>query len=210
MLGASCACEVPRTTTNISNVAQGTSASLAGMINTVIQPTRITQTDIGPSHSHTEYVALNDSRAQRLEFCTLRRPVRGARDSSVSIETRLRNGRSGVRILPGKTDLIFSNPSRTALGPTQPHMQWVLGISRGKRGRSTKLDAHLRLLPALRISGNIPLLPHTPSWRGQGPLDLLYFNVFLQFRCASRTPARRPAMVFLVVFFRPATQFPAL
>jgi len=63
-----------------------------------------------------------------------------------------------------------------ALGPTQPHMEWVLGLPRGKGGRGTKLDTHLRLLPALRRSGTIPPLPHTPSWRGQEQLDLLYFN----------------------------------
>ena len=88
------------------------------------------QTDIGPPHSHSEYVAQYDS-SITARICILKRPVRRARGSSVGIETRLRNVQSWVRILAGKTDLIFSKASRTALGPSQPHMQWVLGLSRG-------------------------------------------------------------------------------
>jgi len=34
-----------------------------------------------------------------------------------------------------------------------------------------KLTAHLHLLLRLRMGGAIPLLPCTPSWRGQGKLD---------------------------------------
>ena len=105
VLGVSCACEVPRTT-NVSSVAKRTIASLAGMIITIIHPTRMIQTDIGPSHNHTENVAVYDS-SITARICALRRPVRGARDSSVSTETRLRNGRSGVRILPAKTSFLL-------------------------------------------------------------------------------------------------------
>jgi len=37
----------------------------------------------------------------------------------------------------------FSHLSRAALGPTQPPVQWVPGLSRGKRGWRVKLIPHL-------------------------------------------------------------------
>jgi len=52
--------------------------------------------------------------------------VRG-RGSSVGIATELRAGRSGIESWWGRD----FPPFRPALGPTQPPVQWIPGLSRG-------------------------------------------------------------------------------
>jgi hypothetical protein len=49
------------------------------------------------------------------------------RDSSVGIATRYGVDGPGIESRWGRG---FPHPSRPALGPTQPPMQWVLGLSR--------------------------------------------------------------------------------
>ena len=39
------------------------------------------------------------------------------------------------------------------------------------------LTSSRRLEFKVRMSGAMPLLPHTPSWRGQGQLDLYLLRV---------------------------------
>ena len=54
----------------------------------------------------------------------------------------------------------FPNLSRPALGPTQSPVQWIPGFSRGvKSGRSVTLTPHPLLMPWLRKSRAISLLP---------------------------------------------------
>jgi hypothetical protein len=64
-----------------------------------------------------------------------------SRDSSVGIASRLRAGRSGFKgSIPGGVlgIIFFTTASRTAMGPTQPLIQWVqealsLGVERSGR-----------------------------------------------------------------------------
>jgi hypothetical protein len=44
----------------------------------------------------------------------------------------------------------FSHTSRPALGPTQPPVQWVPGLSRGESGRGVMLTIHPLLAPGSR------------------------------------------------------------
>jgi hypothetical protein len=54
---------------------------------------------------------------------------RVGRDSSVGIVTRYGLDRPGIESRRGRD---FQHPSRPALGPTQPPVQWVPGHFRGK------------------------------------------------------------------------------
>jgi hypothetical protein len=46
------------------------------------------------------------------------------------------------------------------LGPFQPHIQWVPGVlPGGKAAESLKLTTHLHVVPRLRVSGAVGLLP---------------------------------------------------
>jgi hypothetical protein len=79
-----------------------------------------------------------------------------SRDSSVGIATRYGLEGPGIES-HWRRDI--PHLSRPALGPTQPPVQWVLGLSRGKGGRDVTLTTHPHLVPRSWKSRAIPLLP---------------------------------------------------
>jgi hypothetical protein len=55
---------------------------------------------------------------------------------------------------------LFTTVSRTALGPTQPPIQWVAGVlSLGVERPARELTTHLHLVPRSRMHGAIPPFP---------------------------------------------------
>jgi hypothetical protein len=86
-----------------------------------------------------------------LLFFVLLWRVGTGRDSSVGIATSYGlDGRGKI--------CLFTIVSRPALGPTQPPIQWILGVKRSGReaGHSSPSSA--------KNGGAIPPLPHTSSW----------------------------------------------
>jgi hypothetical protein len=91
----------------------------------------------------------------RWNFQTVRLEQRG-RDSSVGIATGYGLDGPGIESRWGRD---FSHTSRPALGPTQPPVQWVPGLSRGQSGRGVVLTTHRFLAPRSRKNRSIPLPP---------------------------------------------------
>jgi hypothetical protein len=58
-------------------------------------------------------------------------------------------GRSGFDPRQGQRIFLLASVFRPALGPTQPPIQWVPGV---KRGRGVTLTTHPHLVPRLRMS----------------------------------------------------------
>lgn len=79
---------------------------------------------------------------------------------------------SGFWIPVGPTDILFSEKSKLALGPSHPPVQWVPVSYPIQSGRNVKLTSYIHLVPTWRIRGATPLFPHT-SWRRQGQVCLL-------------------------------------
>jgi hypothetical protein len=83
------------------------------------------------------------------------------RDSAVGIATRYGLDGPGSESRWGRH---FPQPSRPALGPTQPHVQWVvLGLfSGGKEARAWGLATPSP--PCAEAYGRVELYLYSPSW----------------------------------------------
>jgi hypothetical protein len=62
---------------------------------------------------------------------------------------------------------LFTTVSKTALGPTQPPIQWVPAVlSLGVKRPGREADHSPPSSAEARMRGAIPPLPNTSSWRG--------------------------------------------
>jgi hypothetical protein len=88
-----------------------------------------------------------------------------SRDSAVGTERGYRlDGRGSISIR-GKF-FPFSTTSIPALGPTQPHIQWVQGaLSAGLKRLGREADHSLPSNAEVYNGGDIPSLSDTYSWR---------------------------------------------
>ena len=97
------------------------------------------------------------------------------RDSSVGIATRYRLDSPGIEFRWGRD---FPHPSRPALGPTQPPVQWVPGLSRGvkRQGRGADYPPPSKHRGHERV-GLYLYPPSGPSWPVIGSTFTLYLTI---------------------------------
>jgi hypothetical protein len=116
-------------------------------------------------------------------------------DGVVGIVARVRDGPFVVRISAGATGFLFSKTVHTALGPTQPPIQWVHGfLSRGSSDRGVKLTTHLRVVPRLWMSGDEPRLSLCAfmAWAGKT-------LSFVTYHCSSNAVAVQILFHYLIL-----------
>jgi hypothetical protein len=96
--------------------------------------------------------------------------------------TRLRAGRSCVKIPVGARDLSLRNVQTGAGAHPAPFSVGAWAFSRSSTSRGLNLTTHLHQVSRLRTSGAVPLLPRMPSCSGHGQL--------LTAKCACILPDR--------------------
>jgi hypothetical protein len=81
-------------------------------------------------------------------------------------ESGLLSWHGGRSSNPGRSKIfLFSTMSRSALGPTQPHMQWPpRALSAGVERLGREADHSPPSIAEVRNDGAVPRLPHTTSW----------------------------------------------
>ena len=101
------------------------------------------------------------------------------RDSAVGIATRYGLEGPGIESRWGRD---FPHPSRTALGPTQPPVEWVPGLSRGvnRPGHDHPPTSSAEVKNRAEL---YPHSPYEPSWPVRGrnsPLPLcIYICIYM-------------------------------
>jgi hypothetical protein len=101
------------------------------------------------------------------------------RDSSVGIANRYWLDGSGIESRWGRD---FPHPSRPALGPTQPTLQWVTGLSRGVRRPGRGVDHPPP--SSTKVKEKVVLYLYSlfgPSWPVRGRTLLYYSILFSHF-----------------------------
>ena len=83
-----------------------------------------------------------------------------SRGNVVAIATARLSGLSGIRVLVGENCFLFSRTSSLALEPFQLPMQGLSRILFPGVKRPRREVKHFCMVPSLRMSGTIPLLPH--------------------------------------------------
>jgi hypothetical protein len=91
--------------------------------------------------------------------------------------TRLRDGRSGFESRQEQKIFLFSKPSRPAVGAHLTSCSVGIVFFPGKTGRGVMLNNHLLLVPRLRMSRVIPLLPPYTFMTLSGTTFPLLFSI---------------------------------
>jgi hypothetical protein len=114
------------------------------------------------------------------------------RDSSVGIATRYGLDGPGIE---SRWERDFSQPSRPAMGPTQPSVQWVPGLFSGVMRPGRGVDHPPSSSTRVKESVELYLYsPSGPSWPVVGrALPLLYFTFFLPQHLLGRAENPRSA-----------------
>jgi hypothetical protein len=121
----------------------------------------------------------------RWQFLSEFHILKKSRGSSGSIVSDYRLDDRGL-IPDGQRIFLLAPASRPALEPTQPPIQWVLGVlSLGvKHGRGVTLTTHPHLVPRSRMSRSYNP-PPTPPWHVVGQLTLPHIEslAIFVFKC---------------------------
>jgi hypothetical protein len=115
------------------------------------------------------HVCLSENTPKTHNILQKDKSFHGNRDTLVATVTRLQAGRSDIRT-PAETKLFFFllRTCRRVLGPTQPPIQWVMGLSFGCNATQREGNHSPPSSAKDKMSGSIPsyCVSYKPSQRG--------------------------------------------